>query len=130
HILHDSISTFRNVGKPLLVYFGTLSKFWEYPRDLRNPRSFPTRRSSDLSLTSRTTRNLSSTLVAMVSWRGVSLLAAMASRPLARSEEHTSELQSREKLVCRPLLEQKKKTILESFGKFSKLWEQLQTLNN
>src|SRR5690606_40351594 len=26
----------------------------------------------------------------------------------ARSEEHTSELQSRENLVCRPLLEQKK----------------------
>src|SRR5579883_3618073 len=28
----------------------------------------------------------------------------------ARSEEHTSELQSREKLVCRLLLEKKKKT--------------------
>src|SRR5215475_14830122 len=27
----------------------------------------------------------------------------------ARSEEHTSELQSRENLVCRPLLEKKKK---------------------
>src|SRR5690606_41217684 len=30
-----------------------------------------------------------------------------------RSEEHTSELQSREKLVCRPLLE-KKKTIVRT----------------
>src|SRR5690606_41608623 len=29
-------------------------------------------------------------------------------RPNARSEEHTSELQSREKLVCRLLLEKKK----------------------
>src|SRR5215475_15196085 len=29
--------------------------------------------------------------------------------PAARSEEHTSELQSREKLVCRLLLEKKKK---------------------
>src|SRR5690606_41472964 len=29
-------------------------------------------------------------------------------RPLARSEEHTSELQSRENLVCRLLLEKKK----------------------
>src|SRR5690606_40678502 len=28
----------------------------------------------------------------------------------SRSEEHTSELQSRENLVCRPLLEKKKKT--------------------
>src|SRR6266496_5897755 len=30
-------------------------------------------------------------------------------RPLARSEEHTSELQSRRDLVCRLLLEKKKK---------------------
>src|SRR5690606_40881283 len=30
--------------------------------------------------------------------------------PRPRSEEHTSELQSREKLVCRPLLEKKKKS--------------------
>src|SRR5690606_33903350 len=30
-----------------------------------------------------------------------------------RSEEHTSELQSREKLVCRLLLEQKKRPILD-----------------
>src|SRR5436309_11560726 len=30
-------------------------------------------------------------------------------RPAARSEEHTSELQSRENLVCRLLLEKKKK---------------------
>src|SRR5690606_2155802 len=31
--------------------------------------------------------------------------------PLPRSEEHTSELQSRENLVCRLLLEKKKKTV-------------------
>src|SRR6266700_5431243 len=31
-------------------------------------------------------------------------------RPRDRSEEHTSELQSRENLVCRLLLEKKKKT--------------------
>src|SRR5690606_41847645 len=31
--------------------------------------------------------------------------------PVARSEEHTSELQSRENLVCRLLLEKKKKKI-------------------
>src|SRR5436309_12111251 len=30
--------------------------------------------------------------------------------PMRRSEEHTSELQSRENLVCRLLLEKKKKT--------------------
>src|SRR5436309_12703857 len=32
-----------------------------------------------------------------------------AQRPVLRSEEHTSELQSRENLVCRLLLEKKKK---------------------
>src|SRR3712207_8062338 len=32
--------------------------------------------------------------------------------PLARSEEHTSELQSRQYLVCRLLLEKKKKKII------------------
>src|SRR3712207_7556906 len=34
---------------------------------------------------------------------------------LARSEEHTSELQSRQYLVCRLLLEKKKKTTDKSF---------------
>src|SRR5712664_378830 len=34
-----------------------------------------------------------------------------AGRDLGRSEEHTSELQSRSDLVCRLLLEKKKKTI-------------------
>src|SRR3712207_8822636 len=33
-------------------------------------------------------------------------------RHLTRSEEHTSELQSRQYLVCRLLLEKKKKTII------------------
>src|SRR3712207_7419131 len=33
---------------------------------------------------------------------------------LLRSEEHTSELQSRQYLVCRLLLEKKKKTVLHS----------------
>src|SRR2546430_16788490 len=33
------------------------------------------------------------------------------SSPLGRSEEHTSELQSQSNLVCRLLLEKKKKTI-------------------
>src|SRR3712207_8233011 len=36
-------------------------------------------------------------------------LSATAARPSARSEEHTSELQSRQYLVCRLLLEKKKK---------------------
>src|SRR3712207_7169503 len=41
------------------------------------------------------------------------VVRADARRPrAARSEEHTSELQSRQYLVCRLLLEKKKKTIL------------------
>src|SRR5436309_9866056 len=35
-------------------------------------------------------------------------------RRQARSEEHTSELQSRENLVCRLLLEKKKKTMINT----------------
>src|SRR3712207_6897308 len=42
-----------------------------------------------------------------VAWRSIS-----ASRVWPRSEEHTSELQSRQYLVCRLLLEKKKKQIL------------------
>src|SRR5690606_40312191 len=38
------------------------------------------------------------------------LLLMLAQRHAQRSEEHTSELQSRENLVCRLLLEKKKKT--------------------
>src|SRR5690349_24011667 len=72
-----------------------------YRRDLH---SFPTRRSSDL--------------VASVTTKGCSLPSVMI-RPLrmpttapstsTRSEEHTSELQSRRDLVCRLLLEKKNK---------------------
>src|SRR2546421_2532081 len=40
---------------------------------------------------------------------GPALIACAAGTPLPRSEEHTSELQSRSDLVCRLLLEKKKK---------------------
>src|SRR5271165_7661558 len=40
--------------------------------------------------------------------------------PVCRSEEHTSELQSRENLVCRLLLEKKKKKIYHIFKKLKK----------
>src|SRR5690606_41913192 len=42
-----------------------------------------------------------------VGWEGPTVLGALASHG-RRSEEHTSELQSRENLVCRLLLEKKK----------------------
>src|SRR2546421_12615892 len=43
----------------------------------------------------------------MVTW--VATIAARRGPPRSRSEEHTSELQSRSDLVCRLLLEKKKK---------------------
>src|SRR5690349_22565974 len=75
----------------------------------RPPRStlFPSRRSSDLTC--------SGSAGASPSTGGTRASAARAGRACrpgragARSEEHTSELQSRRDLVCRLLLEKKKK---------------------
>src|SRR5690606_41780493 len=84
--------------------------------------SFPTRRSSDLSATapaptpspavrrstSRPSTGARSTWVRSVSTCCGRRWPDERTRP--RSEEHTSELQSRENLVCRLLLEKKKIT--------------------
>src|SRR3712207_8386211 len=43
------------------------------------------------------------------------ILLSIALFPLLRSEEHTSELQSRQYLVCRLLLEKKKYCIVPNF---------------
>src|SRR5690606_40623197 len=95
------------------------------PRDLH---SFPTRRSSDLALILMTARRLGEgeRLVRAGKWEGwhpVQMLGTHVSgktvgilgfgrigKAIARrrSEEHTSELQSRENIVCRLLLEKKK----------------------
>src|SRR5690606_41650880 len=96
---------------------------------LRYLHSFPTRRSSDLDrlMNHQGTETISIELSAEMvhssasaspfGSRGISasLFFARCSRqaPLSkieRSEEHTSELQSRENLVCRLLLEKKKET--------------------
>src|SRR5690349_23146970 len=49
---------------------------------------------------------------------------------LSRSEEHTSELQSRRDLVCRLLLEKKKKDTTTSYVKNTKYNEDHQTEPN
>src|SRR5690625_6833399 len=77
--------------------------------DLPQLHSFPTRRSSDLSegpssWEATATMN-SMTIPAMAWW------ATRANTGWSRSEEHTSELQSRGHLVCRLLLEKKKNKI-------------------
>src|SRR5690606_41699657 len=98
---------------------------------LRALNSFPTRRSSDLgrfisvAYTSVYSNPQAARRLAANRWEvghvsnnvydvivvgagNAALCAAIAARQ--RSEEHTSELQSRENLVCRLLLEKKKKT--------------------
>src|SRR5690606_41799984 len=107
-----------------------VSVFSHCARDHRDLHSFPTRRSSDL-LARIFQREECRVLVAeggqaaleacrqhrvdvvltdlmMPSMSGIDLIRALST--VARSEEHTSELQSRENLVCRLLLEKKKNT--------------------
>src|SRR5258708_14740009 len=69
----------------------------------RPPRStlFPTRRSSDLSKRSPVSGNSADS----------SGCPRWTSAPTWRSEEHTSELQSPDHLVCRLLLEKKKREL-------------------
>src|SRR5437870_6503635 len=92
------------------------SFFFHSYGDHRDLHSFPTRRSSDLFSSSSTSRTQTSSQKRS----GFDLTICAESRPRActrtwspsglqgRSEEHTSELQSRGHLVCRLLLEKKK----------------------
>src|SRR2546430_5681443 len=76
----------------------------------RPPRStlFPTRRSSDLRVTAAGA-NLGLLAFMVLDRRVDSCRLSGKSCSKIRSEEHTSELQSQSKLVCRLLLEKKKK---------------------
>src|SRR5436309_7075802 len=82
----------------------------------RNLHSFPTRRSSDLSATARHGRSATPPVATVR--RPSSPRRAPRAR---RSEEHTSELQSRENLVCRLLLEKKKKNGNSMSGRLKEL---------
>src|SRR3712207_7346801 len=57
---------------------------------------------------------------ARIDYLGAVLIGFVAGLPMVwvtfRSEEHTSELQSRQYLVCRLLLEKKKKSPLKTFS--------------
>src|SRR5436309_14252287 len=77
---------------------------------LRHLHSFPTRRSSDLPSSLGTSAAAAlPRKTSLISWPTVSSRAPSARRSAmsSRSEEHTSELQSRENIVCRLLLEKK-----------------------
>src|SRR5690606_40019418 len=91
----------------------------------RNLPSFPTRRSSDLGRIEVRAGSATGTLLGTANvastggWDTFTEVSAQLSGAPAgtttRSEEHTSELQSRENLVCRRLLEKKKsKTVTSS----------------
>src|SRR5690606_40653238 len=77
---------------------------------LGNLHSFPTRRSSDLVPFSETRILGVLQRIAICYFIGATMIYFLTNRQLIiasaiRSEEHTSELQSRENLVCRLLLE-------------------------
>src|SRR5690606_41201924 len=85
-----------------------------YPRP-RVPQSFPTRRSSDLVLVSPEGSPWDYPVQAFIDGKVGMLVAQLwnidklrDNMSDERSEEHTSELQSRENLVCRLLLEKNK----------------------
>src|SRR5690606_40076176 len=92
--------------------------------DLLDLHSFPTRRSSDLRIdwcfrtdscgVPRRRRTRSKALPPRVAGSRRSGTRSVTPRARRRSEEHTSELQSRENLVCRLLLEKKKKCMVEN----------------
>src|SRR5690606_40399308 len=110
----------------------TTAPILSFSRDGDHPdlHSFPTRRSSDLAAVnpppSDPLAHVHATIALLVAhhrafgyrhfvvnhiWTSPGQLADLRGRLAeTRSEEHTSELQSRENLVCRLLLEKKKKS--------------------
>src|SRR3712207_7873151 len=68
--------------------------FWSHPKPCANSIGWVPRPSTRTLLRARTSRDMGGELVGSVG--------------VGRSEEHTSELQSRQYLVCRLLLEKKK----------------------
>src|SRR5690606_41411621 len=101
---------------PVPFHPHSLQCFYDCSADPGHLHSFPTRRSSDLPYVGRRFRGR----VVRTLLRGEPIFqqgeATTTPRGFTlRSEEHTSELQSRENLVCRLLLEKKKNPLaLES----------------
>src|SRR5438067_5108297 len=84
-----------------MVPYESFVLFLKKDADYRDLHSFPTRRSSDLELEAHAGTQFDAEAVRTMG------RTASASN-CVRSEEHTSELQSRFDLVCRLLLEKKK----------------------
>src|SRR5699024_12178715 len=106
------------------AYIFILYLFYYYIGRTLYLHSFPTRRSSDLTAPEfdqalvkkdgRTTVDeyFWVPLILVFAWIAVELVFGVREYQLDRSEEHTSELQSRFDLVCRLLLEKKKKDLI------------------
>src|SRR5699024_12243632 len=107
-LVHAMCSTPRPRSYPRLP----LVAFLVSPADPRDLDSFPTRRSSDLeNQTTATQQDVDPSFSIEVKSSDSSLTVQQVMGMItARSEEHTSELQSRFDLVCRLLLEKKKKS--------------------
>src|SRR5947199_4237210 len=76
--------------------------------------SFPTRRSSDLACPISHRNRRSSATSCCIPNSSTANTRSTPGRRMIRSEEHTSELQSLRHLVCRLLLEKKKKKITQT----------------
>src|SRR5947199_5874937 len=101
--------------------FLLLVSFFYWYGDLRHLHSFPTRRSSDLDLKRiieqawEARDAVSNATVGEVRDAVLETLERLDAGTLrVRSEEHTSELQSLRHLVCRLLLEKKKKRVVKN----------------
>src|SRR5690349_24792704 len=96
----------------LIFYIFFLILCYSNNRDLH---SFPTRRSSDLfddPSSVRGRRGLRPPARSVSAVRGLRILPGGRHADILRSEEHTSELQSRRDIVCRLLLEKKNYSII------------------
>src|SRR5207244_13119393 len=92
----------------LAIHCDRLSFFPRSALPIPSPPSFPTRRSSDLICCSRRASVLGTARGSNWEMSRCCRMCRRAARP-PRSEEHTSKLQSPDHLVCRLLLEKKKK---------------------
>src|SRR3712207_7112285 len=74
------------------------------------PHRSPSKGDEPMRRSARRQRRAIKEMTEMLSFRGLQRLRSPRALPWSRSEEHTSELQSRQYLVCRLLLEKKKNT--------------------
>src|SRR5699024_12824607 len=100
-VLARFLLTLGPLSSPVMHMLEWVLFFLEAHGDLRALHSFPTRRSSDLSVCV----GVFGTITTLVPTFSFSVGSNTTEK---RSEEHTSELQSRFDLVCRLLLEKKK----------------------